>query len=74
MLHKLTLVLTTAAVLGTAALVPTSASAWWGGGWHGWHRAGWGWGGPRVVVVPGFYRRWLVLLASLSMRALVTGK
>ena len=55
MLHKPSLVLTTAAVLGTAALVPTSASAWWGGGWHGWHRAGWGWGGPRVVVVPGFY-------------------
>jgi hypothetical protein len=57
MLHKLTLVLTTAVVLGIAGLVPTSASAWWGGGWgwHGWHRVGWGWGGPHVVVVPGFY-------------------
>ena len=44
MLRKLSLVAIAAASLGTAALAPTSASAW--GGWHGgWH----GWGGPRIV-------------------------
>jgi hypothetical protein len=38
MLRKITLALATAAALGTAALAPTSASAWGGGfrgGWHG---------------------------------------
>lgn len=51
MLRKLTLALVAVAALGTAAMAPTSASAWgwhgrWHGGWHGgWHR-GWGWG-PR---------------------------
>jgi hypothetical protein len=34
MLRKIGLALVTAAALGTAALAPTSASAW-GGGWHG---------------------------------------
>ena len=44
MLRKFSLVAVAAASLATAALAPTSASAW--GGWHGgWHH---GWGGPRV--------------------------
>lgn len=50
MLRKLSLAAVAAVALGTAALAPTSASAWWhgGGGWHGgWHGGGWGWGGPR---------------------------
>jgi hypothetical protein len=52
MLHKLALAAVAAISLGTAALAPTSASAW--GGWHGgWHR---GWWGPRVVVGgPAYY-------------------
>jgi len=52
MLRKLSLVAVAAASLGTAALAPTSASAWGGhhGGWHG------GWGGPRVVIGgPAYY-------------------
>jgi hypothetical protein len=51
MLRKLALTLVAAASLGAAALAPTSASAWYGGGgWHGgWHH-GWGWGGPRFFV------------------------
>ena len=55
MFRKLSLVAVAAASLGSAALAPTSASAW-EGGWHGgWHH-GWGWGGPRVVVgAPGYY-------------------
>jgi hypothetical protein len=51
MFRKLTLALVAAAALGTAALAPTSASAWWHGGWHRW---GGGWGGPRIIVAPGF--------------------
>jgi hypothetical protein len=67
MLRKFTLVLVAAAALGTAALAPTSASAWWHGGWHGggWH--GYGWGGPRVYGGGPYYgayggctvRRWV---------------
>jgi hypothetical protein len=56
MFRKLSLVAIAAASLGVAALAPTSASAWGGGGgWHGgWHR---GWGGPRVYVGgPVYYR------------------
>jgi hypothetical protein len=55
MLRKLSLVAVAAASLGAAALAPTSASAW--GGWHGgWHRHGFGWGGPRVVIGgPAYY-------------------
>jgi hypothetical protein len=50
MYRKLTLAFVAAAALGTAALAPTSASAYWHGGWHGgWHH-GWGWGGPRVFI------------------------
>lgn len=49
MFRKLSLVAIAAASLGVAALAPTSASAWGGGGgWHGgWHR---GWGGPHLYV------------------------
>ena len=52
MFRKLSLAAAAVIALGTAALAPTSASAWWhGGGWHGgWHHGwggGWGWGGPR---------------------------
>ncbi len=44
MFRKLSLAAVAAIALGTAALAPTSASAWWHDGWqHG----GWGWGGPR---------------------------
>ena len=52
MLRKVALIVVAAASLGVAALAPTSASAWHGGGWHGgWHGGGhYGWGGPRFVV------------------------
>jgi hypothetical protein len=56
MFRKLSLVAIAAASLGVAALAPTSASAWGGGGgWHGgWHR---GWGGPHLYVGgPVYYR------------------
>jgi hypothetical protein len=44
MFHKLSLAAVAAVALGTAALAPTSASAWWHGGYHHyWHG---GWGGP----------------------------
>jgi len=50
MFRKLSLAAVAAIALGTAALAPTSASAWWhGDGWHhGWHGGGWGWGGGRT--------------------------
>jgi len=69
MLSKFSIAAVAAIALGTAALAPTSASAWWhgGGGWHGggwgwhgggWHR-GWGWrggwwGAPRYYGVYGY--------------------
>jgi hypothetical protein len=58
MLHKTFLAGAAALALGTAALAPTSASAWWAGhaGWHGWHRGGWHHGGfyrPAVRVYAG---------------------
>jgi hypothetical protein len=55
MLRKLSLVAVAAASLGTAALAPTSASAWgrWHGGHGGWHH---GWGGPRFFAGgPAYY-------------------
>jgi len=60
MLRKLSLTAVAAIALGTAALAPTSASAWWHGGWHGgWHH-GWGWGGPRFYGAYGYgCRRWV---------------
>lgn len=66
MFRKLSLAAIAAIALGTAALVPTSASAWWHGGWHsgwhhGWHGGGWGWGGPRFYYGAYDYgcRRWV---------------
>jgi hypothetical protein len=59
MFPKLSLAAVAAIALGTAALAPTSASAW-GHGWHGgWHH-GWGWGGPRFYGAYGYgCRRWV---------------
>jgi hypothetical protein len=59
MFRKFSLAAVAAIALGTAALAPTSASAWWHDGWHhGWHG---GWlGGPRYSY--GAYygcRRWV---------------
>jgi hypothetical protein len=67
MFRKLSLAAVAAIALGTAALAPTSASAWWHGGpgWHGgWHHGwggGWGWGGPRFYYGGYGYgcRRWV---------------
>jgi hypothetical protein len=50
MFRKMTIALVATAALGTAALAPTSASAWgWRGGFHddwhgGWFHRGWGHG------------------------------
>ncbi|HKD24727.1 MAG TPA: sulfur globule protein precursor [Xanthobacteraceae bacterium] len=60
MLRKLSLAVIAATALGAAALAPTSASAWWHGGWHGWH-GGW-WGGPHFYYGAYPYhgcRRWV---------------
>jgi hypothetical protein len=46
MLRKLALAVIACGALGTTALLPTSASAWYFHG--GFHR----WGGPRIVVAP----------------------
>jgi hypothetical protein len=72
MLRKLSLVAVAALSLGAAALAPTSASAWGGGGWHGgWHGGGgWQcWGGgwhPAAGVADG------VLRASMSAAPPIT--
>jgi len=65
MFRKLSLAAVAAIALGTAALAPTSASAWWHGGyhhgWHGWHHrwhGGW-WGGPRFYGAYDGCRRWV---------------
>jgi hypothetical protein len=60
MFRKIALAVVAAASLSAAALAPTQASAFHGGGgWHGgWHGGGWhrGWGGPRVFVGgPAYY-------------------
>jgi hypothetical protein len=64
MIRKLSLAAVAAVALGTAALAPTSASAWWHGGWHsGWYGGGYGWGGPRFYgAYGGGYscRRWVL--------------
>ncbi len=63
MFRKLSPAAVAAIALGTAALAPTSASAWWHDGWHhGWH-GGWGWGGPGFYGAYGYggyygCRRW----------------
>jgi len=62
MFRKLSLAAVAAIALGTAALAPTSASAWWHDGWHhGWHG---GWGGPGFYGAYGYggyygCRRWV---------------
>jgi hypothetical protein len=61
MFRKLSLAAVAAIALGTAALAPTSASAWWGGWHHGWHH---GWGGPGFYGAYGYgdyygCRRWV---------------
>lgn len=43
MFRKSLLALAAVAALGAAALAPTSASAWHGGGWHGHHHGHHGW-------------------------------
>ena len=65
MFRKLSLAAVAAIALSTAALAPTSASAWWHGGyhhgWHGWHHrwhGGW-WGGPRFYGAYDGCRRWV---------------
>jgi hypothetical protein len=61
MLRKTILALAASATLGAAALAPNSASAYWGGGWHG----GWGYHPyVRVYAGPIYYggctvRRWV---------------
>jgi hypothetical protein len=61
MLRKIILTLATGAVIGTAALSPTAASAHWAGG----HWGHWGWG-PGIGVYTGtvayngcVVRRWV---------------
>ena len=60
MLRKIILTLTATAAIGTAALAPTSASAWWGG-YHPW-RGGYAFHAP-VGYGPGYggcmVRRWV---------------
>ncbi len=74
MLRKIAFAFIATASLGIAALAPTSASAWGGGGWHGgWHGhhhnyrphfyLGGGYGGcyvRRLVAAPWGYRYRLV--------------
>jgi hypothetical protein len=59
MFRKLSVAAVAAIALGTAALAPTSASAWWHGGWHHrWH-GGW-WGGSRLSYGASYdCRRWV---------------
>ena len=64
MLRKTILALAAGLTIGAAALAPTSASAYWHGGGHGgWHRGGWGWGGPVIVAGPAYggcmVRQWV---------------
>jgi hypothetical protein len=61
MFRKTMLALAASLAIGAAALAPTSASAWGGGGHGGWGHGGWGhggwghsWGGPRVGFYGGF--------------------
>ena len=51
MLRKLILALVATAAIGAAA-IPTSASAYWHGGWRGGY-GGYGWGGVGAGVVAG---------------------
>lgn len=57
MIRKLILALGATAVLGAAALSPTSASAWGHGHWrgHGFYGHGFGFYGPTYVAGPDCY-------------------
>jgi hypothetical protein len=60
MFRKLSLTAAAAVALGTAAIAPTSASAWWHGGYHHHWHGGWG---PGPFHYYGAYgdgcRRWV---------------
>jgi len=60
MLRKSILALAATAAIGTAALTPTSASAW---GFHPWHGGFFGWHGPVIYSGGGYggcmVRRWV---------------
>jgi len=59
MFRKITFALVAVAALSTAALAPTSASAWgWGGGWHGGYGHGWGHGWGYRGFGWGYGRGW----------------
>jgi BA14K-like protein len=52
MLRKITVALVAAVALGTAALIPTSASAWvWYNGWGGYYTSWYGWA-PTYSYMP----------------------
>ena len=55
MLRKTILSLATCATIGAAALAPTSASAYWHGGWYGWHHGYFYRPAVRVYAGPGYY-------------------
>jgi hypothetical protein len=59
MFRKLSLAAAAAVALGTAALAPTSASAWWHGSYHHhWHSGWWGPGPVHYYGADGC-RRWV---------------
>lgn len=66
MFRKFSLAAAAAIALVTAALAPTSASAWWDDGshrvWgHHWWHGGWGWRSPRFYGANGYEcERWIV--------------
>ena len=69
MLRKTILALAVCATIGAAALAPTSASAYWRGGWHG----GYGYRPAiRVYAGPGYagcaVRRWFYTPAGPVLR------
>ncbi len=68
MFRKMALVLAATAALGTAALAPTSASAWGHGPW-GHH---WGWGGFGVGVAAGIVGSAIVANTCLQRRVIDT--
>jgi hypothetical protein len=53
MLRRLLFVLVAAAALGTAALLPSPASAWYGRGHSGWGHTGWGLAGDTAATAAG---------------------
>lgn len=69
MFRKMALVLAATAALGSAALSPTSASAWGYG--HHWGR-GWGWGGFGVGVAAGIVGSAIVANTCLQRQVVAT--